>query len=65
MDFVVPKYVSLKDHPTYNERWLKERILENPSLLGLGDVDVRDSERPQPSAGRLDLLLFDPETKTR
>ena len=65
MDFVEPEYVSLKDHPTYNERWLKERILENPSLLGLGDVDVRDSERPQPSAGRLDLLLFDPETKTR
>ena len=65
MDFVEPEYVSLKDHPTYNERWLKERILENPSLLGLGDVDVRDSERPQRSAGRLDLLLFDPETKTR
>ena len=65
MDFVEPKYVSLKDHPTYNERWLQERILENPSLLGLGDVDVRDNERPQPSAGRLDLLLFDPETKTR
>ena len=65
MDFVEPKYVSLKDHPTYNERWLQDRILENPSLLGLGDVDVRDNERPQPSAGRLDLLLFDPETKTR
>ena len=65
MDFVEPKYVSLKDHSTYNERWLKERILENPSLLGLGDVDVRDSERPQRSAGRLDLLLFDPETNTR
>lgn len=65
MDFVEPKYVSLKDHPTYNERWLQERILDNPSLLGLGDVDVRDSERPQPGAGRLDLLLFDPETKTR
>ena len=65
MDFVEPKYVSLKDHPTYNERWLQDRILENPSLFGLGDVDVRDNERPQPSAGRLDLLLFDPETKTR
>ena len=65
MDFVEPKYVSLKDHSTYNERWLKERILENPSLLGLGDVDVQDSERPQRSAGRLDLLLFDPETNTR
>ena len=65
MDFVEPKYVSLKDHPTYNERWLHEKIVENPTLLGLGDLDVRASERPQPSGGRLDLLLFNPETDTR
>ena len=65
MNFVEPKYVSLKDHPTYNENWLQERILENPSLLGLGDLDVRASERRQPSGGRLDLLLFDPETDKR
>ena len=65
MDFVMPKYVSLKGHSTYDERWLHERILENPSLLGLGDLDVRASERPQQSGGRLDLLLFNPETDTR
>ena len=65
MDFVIPKYVSLKDHPIYNERWLHERIRENPSLLGLGSLDVRDSERRQPSGGRLDLLLVDPVTDTR
>jgi hypothetical protein len=41
------------------------RLIEDPALLGLGDVDVKDSERPQPRAGRLDLLLFDPETTTR
>ena len=65
MEFVMPEYVSLKGHSTYNERWLHERIVENPSLLGLGDLDVRASERPQPSGGRLDLLLFNPETDTR
>ena len=65
MDFVKPRYVSLKNHPTYRESWLQERILEDPSLLGLGDLDVRDSERRQPGAGRLDLLLSDPESDTR
>ena len=65
MDFVEPKYVSLKDHPTYNERWLHEKILNNPSLLGLEDLQVRGSERSQPNGGRLDLLLFNPETDTR
>ena len=65
MDFVEPKYVSLKDHPTYNERWLHEKIRKNPSLLGLEDLQVRDSERSQPNGGRLDLLQFNPETDTR
>lgn len=65
MEFVEPQYIRLKDHPTYDERWLHERILENPSLIGLGDLEVRDSERRQPGAGRLDLLLSDPESNTR
>jgi predicted transport protein len=33
--------------------------------LGLGDLVLRDRERVQPRAGRLDLLLQDPETKRR
>lgn len=61
----MPQYVSLRGHSIYNERWLHEKLLENPSLLGLGDLDVRASERLQPSGGRLDLLLSDPETDTR
>ncbi|MDE0023297.1 MAG: hypothetical protein OXP69_02680 [Spirochaetaceae bacterium] len=61
----MPKYVSLKNHPKYNERWLQERIYEDPSLLGLGNLKVRDTERRQPSGGRLDMLLVDPETDKR
>ena len=61
----MPKYVSLKDHSVYDERWLHERILENPSLLGLGELVVVGSERLQPGAGRLDLLLSSPEADTR
>ena len=65
MEFAMPEYVSLKDHSVYDERWLHERIIENPSLLGLGELVVVGSERPQPGAGRLDLLLSNPEADTR
>ena len=34
-------------------------------MLGLGDLELRDSERTQPSGGRLDLLFSDPDTLTR
>ncbi len=64
-ELVVPKIVSLKNHPLLNERWLHNRLIENPSLLGLGELEVRSSERRQPSGGRLDLLLQDVETSTR
>ena len=55
----------MKGDQRFNERWLHNLLVEQPSLLGLGDLDVRDSERRQPSGGRLDLLLVDPETRTR
>ena len=41
-------------------------IAEDPSILGLGDLVLRDRQRPQPrAAGRLDLLLQEPETQER
>lgn len=57
--------LSLKAHAEYNEKWLQQKIVDDVELLGLGDLDVKDQERRQPRAGRLDLLLFDPETNTR
>jgi hypothetical protein len=65
VDYVEPKPVDLKTHPDLNERWVQARIVDNPSLLGLGDLDVKDQERRQPHAGRLDLLLQDPESNLR
>lgn len=67
MEFVRSVPVPLKTHPFFTERWLQEQIINDVSILGLGisDLDVKDVERRQPSAGRLDLLLFDPETTTR
>ena len=63
LNFVTPKVISLKNHPTLNEQWLETRLKENPELLGLGDVDVRASQRRQPTGGRLDLLLQGDETR--
>ena len=65
MEFVKAKPFSLKTHPTYNEKWLQKQLADDPALLGLGELEVKDIERRQPHAGRLDMLLFDPETKTR
>jgi hypothetical protein len=62
VDYFEPEVVSLKAHPELSEQWLRDRIAENPKILGLGDFVLRDKERPQPNAGRLDLLLHDPET---
>lgn len=44
---------------------IQAQIAENPSILGLGDLILKDKERIQPRAGRLDLLLQDPDTQRR
>lgn len=64
-NYLRPERLTLKSHPELNERWVQERIAEDPSILGLGDLVLRDKERIQPHAGRLDLLLQDSETKRR
>jgi hypothetical protein len=53
------------DLSSLGEKWVQEQIADDPSLLGLGDLIVKDKERRQPRAGRLDLLLQDPETLKR
>ncbi|MCH8988409.1 MAG: hypothetical protein IIA92_06330 [Chloroflexi bacterium] len=57
MEYVKFEKVSLKNHPELNEKWVQDRIAEDPSLLGLGDLILKDRERTQPRAGRLDLLF--------
>jgi hypothetical protein len=57
--------VLLQKHPILNERWVQDRIADDPSILGLGDLILKDKERIQPRAGRLDLLLQDPDTNHR
>ncbi len=65
LKYVKPEHILLKQHPDFNEAWVSARIQEDTSILGLGELDVKDVERIQPKAGRLDLLLHDPETGKR
>ncbi|HEX9750208.1 MAG TPA: hypothetical protein VGB22_02800 [candidate division Zixibacteria bacterium] len=57
--------VWLREHPELNEKWIQARIAEDPSILGLGDLVLKDKERIQPRAGRLDLLLHDVDADRR
>ncbi len=45
----------------YDEYWLQDQIFENPSCLGLGELEGLIKERKQSSGGRLDILLKNPE----
>lgn len=65
METFEPEIIALKSHPELNEVWLQNQIAQNPAILGLGELDLRDRERRQPAGGRLDLLLQDPETLHR
>ena len=65
MDFVKFEAISIRNHPDLNERWVQDRIAEDPSILGLGDIVLKDRERTQQRAGRLDLLLQDAESTRR
>lgn len=65
LKYVKPIALQLKGHPLFNEKWVQERIAEDPAILGLGNLALKDVERMQPRAGRLDLLLYNPETDER
>jgi hypothetical protein len=44
---------------------LQARIEEDPSILGIGELEFRDTEKIQIGGGRLDTILYDPEDKRR
>jgi hypothetical protein len=56
MEFTPSERIYLKLHPELNEKWVQELIASDPSILGLGELVVRDKERIQPRAGRLDFF---------
>ena len=65
VDFERAERLSMRAHPELSEKWVQDLIADDPSILGLGDLELRQKERIQPRAGRLDLLLQDPDSKRR
>jgi hypothetical protein len=60
--------LSLKNHSKFNEFWVRDIIANDPSILGLGDLVLKDKERIQPKEvgeARLEpfLLLAGPDLK--
>ena len=65
LEYLKPERILLLGNPELSEKWVQARIAEDPTLLGLGDLILKDKERIQPRAGRLDLLFQDAETTRR
>lgn len=65
INLIQPQKVNLKEHPILSETWLQDIIAKNPEIIGLGDLILKDKERKQIRAGRLDILLQDPEINKR
>lgn len=65
MNYIPSKVFSMKTSPEHSERWLQNEITKDPSIIGLGDLEVLEYERRQINGGRLDLLLHDESAKVR
>ena len=57
MNLTTLEKVSLKNNSNVTEDMIQRFIFENPSVLGLGDLEPIRREKVQPAGGRLDLLL--------
>ena len=44
MKHIQLKTIQLKNHQELNERWLQDIIADDPSIIGIGDVILKDKE---------------------
>jgi len=65
LQYLKPTPIMLKGHPDFTEKWVQNKICEDTTILGLGELEVKDVERMQPRAGRLDLLLHNRDSGKR
>ena len=54
-----PEHIPLKDHPELNEKWVQNLIADDPSILGLGDVVLKDKERIRSARGTFHIEPVD------
>ncbi|PNQ72847.1 hypothetical protein C1T31_10100 [Hanstruepera neustonica] len=63
MKYVKTDAINLRDHG-FNEKWLQDIIEEDPSIIGLGEIEVYRRERKQTSGGRIDFLMLSADSTT-
>lgn len=51
MEFKRSERIALRLHPELNEKLVQELIAADPSIIGLGDLVLREKEHIQPRAG--------------
>ncbi|MGA3332848.1 MAG: hypothetical protein ABSC62_01650 [Terracidiphilus sp.] len=62
--FVMLQSMPLKSVPGGSERLIQDLIADNPSILGLGRLELQAREKVQPAGGRIDLVLRDASDAT-
>ena len=62
---IKPERIPISKLDGINEKSIQQIIADDPSIIGLGELVLKDKERIQPRAGRLNLLMQDPDTNRR
>ena len=62
MEYSKAESINLKDH--FSEKWLQDIIEKDPSIVGLGEVEIYQRERKQSSGGRIDFLMLNSDNTT-
>jgi len=62
--YIKSEKLSLKDSSEYDEQWLKDKIEDDPALLGLGNLELIEKERRQITGGKIDFLFKMVDTDT-
>ena len=47
LKYVKFERIHLKNHPEFTEKWVQDRISDDPSIIGLEDKTLKDRERRQ------------------
>jgi hypothetical protein len=57
LKYIKPERIILKGHQDYSEKWVQDRIADDPSILGLGDLVLKDKERIHPPSRASRLII--------
>lgn len=66
LTYTVIEPINLKTNKDYDEKWVQEKIAENPDILNItGGLSAISVEQKQSNGGRLDILMEDENGEER